>query len=183
MKKLMWIIAVISLAAVAVTILLYLYFPAGWLLSLAITCGTIAYHFWMRIVVAVPVALAMRGKTSCHKAWFQPHSFETKLYRFLRVHRWKRWVPTYEPSQFSVQERTLAEIVQGMCQAEVCHEVIVVCSFLPLLAALLFGEFWVFFGTSLAAALFDLQFVILQRYNRPRVLRLAERERRRAQRP
>ena len=48
-----------------------------------------------------------------------------------------------------------------------------VCSFLPLLMVPLFGEFWVFFITSLLSALFDSLFVIAQRYNRPRMERLA----------
>ena len=52
-------------------------------------------------------------------------------------------------------------------------------SFLPLLAAVPFGAFWVFFLTSLGGALFDLSLVILQRYNRPRILRLAQRQDRR----
>lgn len=52
-------------------------------------------------------------------------------------------------------------------------------SFLPLLAAIPFGSFWVFFLTSLGGALFDLSLAILQRYNRPRVLRLAGRQNRR----
>ena len=51
-------------------------------------------------------------------------------------------------------------------------------SFLPLLASVPFGAFWVFFLTSLGGAVFDLSLVILQRYNRPRVVRLARRQRR-----
>ena len=34
------------------------------------------------------------------------------------------------------------------------------------------GEFWVFFITSLVAAIFDSIFVMLQRYNRPRIMKL-----------
>ena len=52
-------------------------------------------------------------------------------------------------------------------------------SFLPLAAAIPLGAFWVFFITSLGGALFDLSLVILQRYNRPRILRLAQRQARR----
>lgn len=85
-------------------------------------------------------------------------------------------MPTYQPESFSLQKHTPAEIAQAMCQAEVTHEIIVALSFLPLLMAVPFGDFWVFFLTSLAAAGFDLLFVIIQRYNRPRILALIERQ-------
>jgi hypothetical protein len=41
-----------------------------------------------------------------------------------------------------------------------------------------FGDFRVFFFTSLGGALFDGFFVIMQRFNRPRVVKMAEREKR-----
>lgn len=62
-----------------------------------------------------------------------------------------------------------------MCQSELVHETNILMSFLPLLAAIPFGAFWVFLVTSLAGAIFDLSLAILQRYNRPRVVRLARR--------
>ena len=69
-----------------------------------------------------------------------------------------------------------------MCQAEIVHEVIVVLSFLPLLAAIPFGAFPVFLITSLLAAMYDLTFVIMQRYNRPRILKYLQLSQKRAER-
>ena len=63
-----------------------------------------------------------------------------------------------------------------MCQAEIVHEVIIIFSFLPVLASYWFGSFAVFMITSIGAAAFDLMFVMIQRYNRPRIVKLAERE-------
>ena len=42
------------------------------------------------------------------------------------------------------------------------------------LASIFFGAFWVFFLTSLAGCLLDLGFVIIQRFNRPRILKFDE---------
>lgn len=78
---------------------------------------------------------------------------------------------------FSVEKRSLDEIVQATCQSEITHEVIAVLSFLPLLASLKFDSFMVFFITSLLAACFDLSFVIIQRYNRPRLVKLVKKTR------
>ena len=54
---------------------------------------------------------------------------------------------------------------------------IVILSFLPLFAAIPFGAFPVFLLTSLLSAMYDLSFVIMQRFNRPRIIRLIEKER------
>lgn len=59
-----------------------------------------------------------------------------------------------------------------MCQAELVHETIVVLSFVPIIpSVLVFGDLPVFIITSLAAAIIDVTFVIIQRYNRPRIIR------------
>jgi hypothetical protein len=94
----------------------------------------------------------------------------------LGVKNWKRRLPTYDPRQFSLQENTASQVVQNMCGAEVVHEIIMLCSFLPLLTVPLFGEFWVFFITSTLAALFDSLFVMAQRYNRPRLERIVQKQ-------
>lgn len=57
-------------------------------------------------------------------------------------------------------------------------ELIVVLSFTSLLFAVPFGAFWVFLITAVLAALLDSTFVLLQRYNRPRMVRLMEKQKR-----
>ena len=84
---------------------------------------------------------------------------------------------TYDPSEFSMRVHSLEEIVNNMCHAELVHELIVALSFTSLLFAIPFGSFFVFLITATMAAIFDMSFVILQRYNRPRVIRLMERKR------
>lgn len=152
--------------------LLHLLFPQKWLLPCAITFGTTAYHFLMRLIVGtlIPNTFDYRQK------WFQPHPWEAALYQKLGVKRWKAHVPTYDSSLFSLSHYTLEQVLAHMCQAEVVHEVIVACSFLPLLFTFPFGSFGVFLVTSLLSALLDTVFVALQRYNRPRLVRLLEKK-------
>ena len=69
---------------------------------------------------------------------------------------------------------TPEQILANMCQAEVVHEIIVLCSFLPLAATPVLGALPVFLITSILAAVVDLIFVIAQRYNRPRIFRLIQ---------
>lgn len=170
MAKVMKLAAVVFfLLTAAFTGLYLLYF--GWALPFAITFGTFFYHFAMRLLVGHIVNRIMQNKADYRKVWYQLRPWEAKLYKRLYVKKWKGRMPTYEPSLFDPKIHSWDEIAQAMCQAEIVHEVIVVLSFLPLLAAIPFGSFGVFLTTSLLAALYDLSFVIIQRFNRPRVLR------------
>ena len=166
---------VITLALTAGFVWLYRYFPAGWILSAAISAGTTCYHFAMRLVVGTIVPYWVKNPMKYR--WFQQKPFEAKFYAALKVKHWKDRMPTYDPKAFDPKYHTWDEIAQATCQAETVHEVIILLSFLPLLAAIPFGSFGVFLLTSLAAALYDLTFVIMQRYNRPRIIRLIEKER------
>jgi hypothetical protein len=83
-------------------------------------------------------------------------------------------MPTYDSSLFDPALHTWDEIAQAMCQSELVHEWNALLSFLPLLAAIRFGAFWVFLITSLLSAGYDLLFVAMQRFNRPRVLRMIQ---------
>jgi len=141
----------------------------------AITFGTTCYHFSMRLLVGLVVDCIMQNKADYRKAWYRQRSWEDRLYKALGVKKWKGRFPTYDPSLFDSKKHTLDEIVQATCQAEVVHEIIIILSFLPLLGTIPFGSFWVFAVTSLLSACFDLIFVIMQRFNRPRLIRLLER--------
>ena len=143
-------------------------FPSALLLSLAITFFTTFYHFAMRLLVGSLVP----NRFDYRRAWFQPKAFENKLYKALHLKRWKDHMPTYDPRLFSLKENTLEQIIGNMCQAEVVHEIIILCSFLPLLFTIFWGTFPVFCITSILAAGVDTLFVMLQRYNRPRIARL-----------
>ena len=97
---------------------------------------------------------------------------EMKLYEKLRVKKWKNCMPTYNPSLFDPRQHTWEEIAQVTCQAELGHETIVVLSFVPILAGHWLGGYPAFIITSILAAMFDMMFVIMQRYNRQRILKL-----------
>ena len=147
----------------------------GWLLPCAISCGTVCYHFSMRLAVGAMVPL-FTGKCDPEHSWFRQRKIERKLYRFLGVKHWKQKLPTYDPSQFDLERHGLGQVIHNMCNAEIVHEVIIVFSWVPLLFAIPFGEFPVFLITSALAALFDSSFVMIQRYNRPRLMRILKKK-------
>ena len=148
-----------------------------WAMPFAITFGTCLYHFAMRLLVGHILDLVMGNKADYRKRWYQLRPFEKQVYKWIQVKKWKGNVPTYDSTCFDPRLHSWDEIAQAMCQAEIVHEVIAVLSFLPLFAAIVFGTFPVFFTTSFFAALYDLSFVIIQRFNRPRIIRFIEKER------
>lgn len=161
--------AAMALATVALVVI-YHYFPYGWVLSAAITTGTTLYHFAMRLIVGSIVPRCIHNPMA-HR-WFQQRPFEPRLYTALRVKQWKDHMPTYDPASFSLRQNSLEQIVHNSCVSEAVHEVIVLFSFVPLLFTFLWGTFPVFLITSILAAAFDSCFVMMQRYNRPRLVRI-----------
>ena len=177
MAKGMKIIAGISLLMTAIFTAIYHISPLGIYLSMAITAGTISYHFCMRLLVGGIFDLALHNQVNPNRKWFQVGKAEKKLYEILKVKKWKNYFPTYDPNVFDKRQHSWGEIAGAMCQAELVHETIAALSFLPILASAWFGAGTVFAVTSLCAALFDLTFVMIQRYNRPRVLKILNMER------
>ena len=149
----------------------------NWALPYAITFGTCCYHFAMRLLVGYTLDHVMRNRADYSRRWYQLRPFEARLYRLLNVKQWKGNMPTFDPTCFDPKLHSWEEIAQAMCQAEIVHEIIVVLSFLPLLAAIPFGALGVFLITSILAACYDLCFVIIQRFNRPRIIKFINKER------
>ena len=176
MAKIVKGIAAFSLAATVILAISYKVTSSGILLPLAITSGTIAYHFVMRLMVGLAFHATMRNKADYRKRWYQISKREMAVYEKLKVKKWKRRMPTYDPALFDPRLHTWEEIVQAMCQAELVHETIAVLSFLPILAGIWFGEYSVFIVTSVLSAACDMVFVIMQRYNRQRVTKLLNRK-------
>ena len=162
--------AVISALATAVLVIVYRFSSCDWLLSAAITAGTTFYHFAMRLLVGTVVPRCIKKPMA--RRWFLQKHFEPRLYAFLRVKQWKDRMPTYDPASFSLHHNSLEQIVHNSCVSEAVHVVIVLFSFVPLLFTFFWGAFPVFLITSVLSAAFDSCFVVMQRYNRPRLLRI-----------
>ena len=91
------------------------------------------------------------------------------------MRKWKKFIPTYSPETFDVNKKDVTEIIGATCQAEVVHEVIMLFSLLPITLIPLLGGAVALIITSILAMLIDLVFIILQRYNRPKLVRVLSR--------
>ena len=176
LKKKMISISVISLIVSFVSGVLYAYTKTRAFFPVAVTFGTIFYHLAMRLAIGSLVDAKYHNRMDYTKKWFREKTFEKKLYKKLKVRKWKKRLPTLNPQDFDIKTRSLEEVIQVTCQAEVVHELIMPLSFVPIVFSIWFGSLDVFVITSCASFLFDGMFVIMQRYNRPRLIRLLNRK-------
>ena len=142
---------------------------------ITITVGVTLYHFAMRLAVGYTVNFVMKNKANHNNAWFREKSFENKLYKLIGVRKWKKYLPTYSPDTFDTEKRTVEEIIGATCQAEIVHEIIMILSLLPITLIPSLGSAPAFVITSVLSMLFDSMFVILQRFNRPKFVKIMKR--------
>ena len=137
-----------------------------------ITIGITLYHFAMRLAVGTVVNLIMNNQANYKSVWFREKSFENKLYKRMCVRKWKKYIPTYSPETFDTSHKTVKAIIGATCQAEIVHEVIMVFSLLPIALIPFLGGAVAFIITSVLSMMIDAVFVILQRYNRPKLVKV-----------
>lgn len=139
-----------------------------------ITAFTIMYHFWVRIIMG-NVSKLFKNHINYKQWWFKEKKFEKKFYKALRVKEWKGKALTYNPETFSLENHSLKEIANTMSKSEVDHWINEVISLSTILFSIPWGAFWIFLITAIAAMIFDSQFIIIQRYNRPRIVKILKR--------
>ena len=145
-------------------------------LVMGIIALTICYQFTVRLVIGGLFDFFLKNNVDYTRKWFADHDFEKILYKNLLVRKWKKILPTADEDLFSLEKKTPEEVVMAGCQAEIVHECCAAAGLLSMFLAFLFGYLWVFCVTSVLAALCDLAFVAIQRYNRPRLLKMIERK-------
>lgn len=133
----------------------------------------ILYHFGLRIHMG---NVTKKWKITYNHPFFRTRGFEKKLYKLLKVRRWKDKVLTFEPEMYDFQNRTLEQLAATMAKSETDHWINEIISVISIFFTFLWGCPAAFLISAIAAMIFDAQFIIVQRYNRPIVLRLLKRQ-------
>ncbi|MCH5204207.1 MAG: hypothetical protein J1F03_05620 [Oscillospiraceae bacterium] len=176
MFKKMMAVSIVSLVMMFVSWGIFLASEVRIFFTLGIIAVTVCFHFSIRLVIGGIIDYTMKNQVDYTKPWFEHRSFENGLYKTLRVKKWKDRMPTANEEYFSLKEHSLEEIIMAGCQAEIVHELCAVAGFLTLFFAIPFGDMWLFLLTAAAGAVYDMIFVIIQRYNRPRLMKAFKRE-------
>ena len=165
--------SVILLTFVLSALCFYLYYSdlqkCDAVLWTGIVSFMILYHFGLRILMGF---VTKKLKISYAHPWYKSRRFEKKLYRLLKVRNWKDKVLTFEPDKYDFKNRTLPQLATTMAKSELDHWINELISVISILFAFIWGCAPAFVITAILAMLFDAQFIIVQRYNRPIVLRL-----------
>jgi len=176
MAKKVKLIALISTLLTLLSAIIYMCTGSDAVFTLLITCGTTAYHFLMRLAVGGIINRIFHNRMNYRASWFAQRPFEKKLYKALRVKKWKGKALTYNPEAFSLEKHSLDEIALVMTKSEVDHWINEGISLFSILFSLLWGETWIFVLTAVLAMVFDAQFIVIQRFNRPRILRILKKQ-------
>lgn len=173
----MFIAMIIS--AVGTFLCVYAYRQTSNILALyiCIILGTVAIHFLIMHISAPIVFLIFKKQFNYNSFWFTPKKFEKTLFKMLKIKRWKTKVPSYDGDEYSLKNHIIEDVIMNMCHAEVVHEVIFVASYLPIIGGVVISHWGMIILTSFIFSCCHLIFIMIQRYNRPRVVRLYERHR------
>lgn len=179
MARKMIILSVIVTALFCLFIALYYYFLHPALLTLTITFFTFSYHLTMRLAVGYTLNAIINNKVNYNKKIFQEMPFEKKFFKLIKMHKLKKHAPTFNPKYFDIKNG-LESVIMASCQAEIIHTVIFFLSYLPIVFCIFWNSFWAFFITSVISSFIDLYFILLQRYNRPRLIKALQRQKKQA---
>lgn len=154
-------------------LILYIIFKKNVFLTLYVVFMTLSYHFIMRCIVGEIIEATYKNKDFHYSSfWYKEHRFEKKIYKFLHIHKLKANAITARPENFDLKTNSLEDLLHTITQAEVVHEINIVLSFLPCILIIWYGVPLVFILISIFGAICDSFFVMIQRYNRPRVIKL-----------
>ena len=129
----------------------------------------ILYHFGLRIYFG---KLTNKLKINYNHPWYKTRKFEEPLYKLLHVRKWKEKVLTFEPDKYDFENVTLEQLATTMSKSELDHWINELISILSMFFAFIWGCAPAFVISAVAAMLFDAQFIVVQRFNRPIVIRL-----------
>jgi len=171
----MYAVILVSVITSAVCFFIYYGGSAGnnVVLWVGIVAFMLVYHLWGRIIMG---NVSKLFKINPNHPWFKEWQFEKKLYKLLLVKKWKGKALTYNPEAFSLEKHSLDEIALVMTKSEVDHWINEGISLFSILFSLLWGETWIFVLTAVLAMVFDAQFIVIQRFNRPRILRILKKQ-------
>ena len=108
-------------------------------------CGIVSfmilYHFGLRILFG---EITKRFKIDPRHPWYKQRSFEKRLYKLLRIRKWKDKVLTFDPAAYDFKSRTLEQLATTMSKSELDHWINEIISVASVLFALIWGCYPVF---------------------------------------
>lgn len=150
--------------------------------ALFITALMFAYHIDVRLIIGFSISKFVKPKIKVNKKCFAITENEYRRLEKFGVKNWKDKFLTVFKHQFVIQDiknkQNIEYVLRNNISAEIIHWV---CFFVGLLAILIgcllsINEWYIYVITAILASLLaDVPPILIQRYNRYRVLKIAKR--------
>ena len=138
---------------------------------IAVTMVTLFYHSCIRPMTGTLIDMKYHNNMNFNLWWFRERKFEKHLFKMLKVKRWKNIIPTYDKVAFDIRNKNIEQVLGATCQAEIVHEIMFILAFVPLLLIIPYGQAAIFIISSILCAIIDLICIIVQRFNRTRLIK------------
>lgn len=169
-KRTKYIIAAASILLMFMFMMLFVRTKATVLLIFGIIMLNIAFQFIARLIINTICEGVFENGINSSSDYFKTSDFEDRLYNSIGVKKIKKQLPVIDRTNFSLRRHSMQNIIDVGCEIEVEHELGMAASLLGIMLAIPFGEMWLFVIFAVLAVLFDFVVVIIQRYNRPRLI-------------
>lgn len=147
----------------------------GFFISSFLTMELVAFHI-VPPFSALLLFIISRNKNFLNSFWFRECNWEKHFYDFIKVKQWKTRVGTYDKKLFAGKNLSKEKLVMTITQSELVHEIVFLLSFCPIYLAKTFGHTPLLVVLCIIFAAANLPFIFIQRYNRPRVMKMQERK-------
>ncbi len=144
--------------------------------ALLLTAEILAYHVIIRIIWGVITNHLPDSFFHPEKKIYCSYGWEKNIHKLLHVKKWKEHVPVFDIHQWDIRERGIDSVIAASCRAELDHATNILLGYVVLLPVF-FLQRWAISAwlvAAIGASLFDGVFVTIQRFNRPRLMRLRE---------
>lgn len=168
-KNTLYIISVSFIVLMFVFMALFVQSKNGVMLVFGVIMLNAGYQVITRLLVGTICEGVFENGVNSSTEWFKTSEAEERLYDFLGIKYLKRNLPKFERTDFSPTRQSLQDIIDTGCEIEAEHEINIAVSMLGILFVIPFGQAWVFVVFAVGAVLYDLLFIAVQRYNRPRL--------------
>jgi len=134
--------------------------------SCAVLTGCLAFHLVIWIGSAIIVVGIMKNEANDRCWWFRELSWERRFYRFIKIRRWKRHLPTYAPEYYKYTTMRSRELLGIISQTEIVHEFTALLIFVSLFGVQHLGHFEIIVTIAVIDIAINTVYVFLQRNNR-----------------
>lgn len=134
--------------------------------------GFAFYHVAIRLAISWVVAYMPEDYFNWRTRYYRRKPFEKKFYKKIRVADWESYLPHYMASDFQLKDdaSNAEEVLFAMCEDEMIHTINAIFSLLSIvIAPIVFhglGLFIAFLVLGLLLTIYELAFVVSQRYDR-----------------